>query len=342
MIRNTTNMKIKIFVLTLFSLVTIIGYLGSDAYAENNSYSLELNSDKSRYALLETIHISGTIDFSNSNKFQDAIGISVFNSNYNHTGYLTGVIINDGMFSVDVVIDPQVNRFLFFDEFGNSVGYHYSKDNSYTIRAQYGTVFTEKNIIIFTPENTSGNISEKNFEVITDSTWYILLIPIIVGISIIAALYRIASNKKIRKDPKKRITETDLQNNFSRLSWEDAEDLVGELFKEKGYKVEVGVIGESGEQKRSGDFGIDVRAKTSHETIGIQVKHWVANVTSQDVAKTIGYADPFDKVIIISTKSDFTAQTYTAKNEGQFKKAELWNTEKFKQEIRKYILTSKT
>ena len=137
------------------------------------------------------------------------------------------------------------------------------------------------------------------------------------------------------------ITEADLRNNFSKLSWKDAEDLVGELFKEKGYKIEVGVLSESGEQKRSGDFGIDVRAKNSNESIGIQVKHWTENVKSEDVAKTIGYADPFDKVIIISTKSDFTAQTYTAKNEGQFKKAELWNTDKFKDEIRTHILIEK-
>ncbi len=176
-------------------------------------------------------------------------------------------------------------------------------------------------------------------EEITNPMWYFLLIPIIVGVVIISILYKKPHIKKIRKDPKKRITESDLQNNFSRLDWEDAEDLVGELFKEKGYRVEVGILSESGEQKRSGDFGIDVRAKNSHESIGIQVKHWTANVTSQDVAKTIGYADPFDKIIVISTKSDFTAQTYTAKNDGQFKKAELWNTDKFKDEIRKYILT---
>ena len=128
------------------------------------------------------------------------------------------------------------------------------------------------------------------------------------------------------------ISESDLMNNFAKLTWQDAEDLVGELFKEKGYEIQVGVLTESGEQKRSGDFGIDVRAKTSDESVGIQVKHWTANVTSEDVAKTIGYADPFDKIIIISTKSDFTAQTYTAKNDGQFKKAELWNSEKFKNE----------
>lgn len=334
-------MKIKKIIFLSIFLFVFSGILFSNVYAENNPYSLTLNSDKSRYALSETIHITGTIDFSNSNKFQEAIMVSVFNSNSNHLGHQTAVLIKNGNFDLDVIIDPQINRLLFFDEYGDSVGYHFSKDNQYTIKAQYGDSFVEKNISIFTPKNVNTNISEKTSEIIDISTWFLVIIPIIAGIIVIYISYQKSSLKKARIDPKKRITEADLRNNFSKLSWKDAEDLVGELFKEKGYKIEVGVLSESGEQKRSGDFGIDVRAKNSNESIGIQVKHWTDNVKSEDVAKTIGYADPFDKVIIISTKSDFTTQTYTAKNEGQFKKAELWNTDKFKDEIRTHILIEK-
>ena len=60
-------MKIKKIIFLSIFLFVFSGILFSNVYAENNPYSLTLNSDKSRYALSETIHITGTIDFSNSN-----------------------------------------------------------------------------------------------------------------------------------------------------------------------------------------------------------------------------------------------------------------------------------
>jgi len=333
-------MKIKNIIFLSVFLFSFSGALFSNVYAENNPYSLTLNSDKSGYIFYETIRITGTVDFSNSEKVQNGITISIFNPSSNLTHYTTSMI-TDGTFGWNVIIDPDAKQLVTIDEYGTFVGYHSLNEGAYKIQVQYGDSFVEKNISISSTKTVNANTSEKIFEMIDSSTWFLVIISIIVGIIVIYISYQKSSLKKARIDPKKRITEADLRNNFSKLSWKDAEDLVGELFKEKGYKIEVGVLSESGEQKRSGDFGIDVRAKNSNESIGIQVKHWTENVKSEDVAKTIGYADPFDKVIIISTKSDFTAQTYTAKNEGQFKKAELWNTDKFKDEIRTHILIEK-
>ena len=74
--------------------------------------------------------------------------------------------------------------------------------------------------------------------------------------------------------------------------------------KKKGYSVEV--------TKPTGDFGIDVEAKKDKKFIGIQVKHWKksSNVRFEDVAKTLGVAQKFEKVIIVSTKSGFTPQSW--------------------------------
>ena len=120
------------------------------------------------------------------------------------------------------------------------------------------------------------------------------------------------------------------------------------MFEKKGYTVEVGVRSKSGEMKRSGDFGIDVRATintkkysifTKKEKLGIQVKHWEANVGFDDAAKTMGVSDEYDKVIIVSTKSDFSHQVYQNKKDRKnWKKLELWNSEKFKDELRKHVL----
>ena len=138
----------------------------------------------------------------------------------------------------------------------------------------------------------------------------------------------------------------DLQNNFQRFNEDDAEDLVGLLFEKKGYTVEVGVRSKSGEMKRSGDFGIDVRATintkkysifTKKEKLGIQVKHWENNVGFEDTAKTLGVSQEFNRVIIVSTKAGFTRQAIAHQEQNTYK-LELWDSQKLKDEIYENML----
>ena len=135
------------------------------------------------------------------------------------------------------------------------------------------------------------------------------------------------------------LNELDLQNNFSRFSWQQAEDLVGKLFEKKGYSVTVGVPTADGGTKRQGDFGIDVEAKDEREYLGIQVKHWSMDVGFEDVAKTLGVAQKFNKVIIVSTKSGFTSQAWEHAQKNPYL-IELWDSNKFKNELRQYLISS--
>ena len=127
------------------------------------------------------------------------------------------------------------------------------------------------------------------------------------------------------------LQESDLINNFSRLSWQNAEDLVGLLFQKKGYHVKV--------TQRTGDFGIDVEATNGPEFIGIQVKNWVSNVDYPDIAKTCGGGNRFTKVMIVSTKSGFTSASikFANKDENRYR-LELWDSNRFKQELRQFVI----
>jgi len=127
------------------------------------------------------------------------------------------------------------------------------------------------------------------------------------------------------------LTEADLNDNFRRLSWENAEDLVGTLFSKKGYDSTV--------TQRSGDFGIDVEARTGREFIGIQVKHWNGTVDFDTVAKTLGVQNKYNRVIIVSTKAGFSshALTWANRDENRYR-IELWDTNRFKNELRQYVL----
>jgi HJR/Mrr/RecB family endonuclease len=121
------------------------------------------------------------------------------------------------------------------------------------------------------------------------------------------------------------------------VTWKQAEDLVGKLFEKKGYDVTVGVPTLDGKIKRNGDFGIDVRARNDEHYLGIQVKHWNSNVDFDDVAKTLGVAQEYNKVIIVSTKSGFTPQALQhASNNSSL--IELWDNTRFIQELKDHSL----
>ena len=124
----------------------------------------------------------------------------------------------------------------------------------------------------------------------------------------------------------KSANETDLQDNFSRFTPREMEELTGKLFEKKGYSVEV--------TKQSGDFGIDVWATNKDMKIGIQVKKWKANVGFDDVAKTFGSnLSKANKYIVISTDSFFTNQAMELQRQNSHM-IELWDTDRFKQELR--------
>lgn len=136
-------------------------------------------------------------------------------------------------------------------------------------------------------------------------------------------------------------TNYSLDNFESKLknySWQEAEDIVGKLFEKKGYVIKVGIQTDSGKTKRTGDYGIDVRAKNASEYLGIQVKHWENDVGFEDVAKTLGVSQKFNKVIIISTKSGFTTQALNHGADNHYL-IELWNSEKFKEEVKNHLLS---
>ena len=126
--------------------------------------------------------------------------------------------------------------------------------------------------------------------------------------------------------PQSPINESDLQDGFLKFDWKQMEELTGELFRKKGYSVEV--------TQGSGDYGIDVWAKKDGMTIGIQVKKWRNDVGFEDVAKTLGSnMSKANKYILISTTSFFTPQAW--KHQKQHSTIiELWDTNKFREELR--------
>jgi len=125
------------------------------------------------------------------------------------------------------------------------------------------------------------------------------------------------------------ITESDFTTNFARFSPHEMEQLVSTLFQMKGYKTSVLA-------RTSYDRGIDVEVANSYESIGIQVKHWSNNVDADTVVKTIGASVQYNKAIIISTKTGFTRPAIQEAQKFPYK-LELWDTNRFKNELRAYF-----
>ena len=141
----------------------------------------------------------------------------------------------------------------------------------------------------------------------------------------------------IKKDSetksKDKISSDDIEK-IENITWKEAEDLVGKLFKLKGYTVKIGAISKDGKNKRSDDGGIDVEAEKENEKIGIQVKHWEKNVGFDEVTKTWGVAKGSMKMIIISTKSGFTKRALEFAQKKS--KLQLWNSIQFKKELEEH------
>ena len=130
-----------------------------------------------------------------------------------------------------------------------------------------------------------------------------------------------------------KISEKDLENNFKRFSDYDMEELTGELFKAKGYTVEV--------SSKVNDQKIDVWATTKDGTIiGIQVKHWENNVGHDTVSEVLGSnLGKVTQYIIISTKAGFTKSAIDHQQQHNVI-MNLWDSDKFKNELREHLINN--
>ena len=125
------------------------------------------------------------------------------------------------------------------------------------------------------------------------------------------------------------ITEKDIANGFDRFDPYSFETLVARLFTSKGYKTEV--------TQGSGDMGVDVVARSSSETIAIQVKKWTGNVGGPDVHKTLGSMVSLGATrALVVTTSDFTNQAYDILKGGS--PVELWNGQRLANEFREHLM----
>ena len=131
--------------------------------------------------------------------------------------------------------------------------------------------------------------------------------------------------------PRRELTESDLRNDFKRYNWRDLEQIVGTLFKKKGYRSFV--------TKGSNDKGIDVEAKRGNsELTKIQVKFWKGDVGRPELQSLVGSSITATQAIMISVKSGFTksAKDYAFNTEAKYK-LKIWGREKFHEEIRKQM-----
>ena len=125
------------------------------------------------------------------------------------------------------------------------------------------------------------------------------------------------------------LMESDFVNNFVRYSPNEMEHLVANLFEMKGYRISILA-------RTRYDRGIDVEATNGSESIGIQVKHWSNNVDADAVVKTIGASVQYNKALIISTRTSFTRPAIQEAQKFPYK-LELWDTNRFKTELRTYF-----
>lgn len=111
------------------------------------------------------------------------------------------------------------------------------------------------------------------------------------------------------------------------------EVLVGILFWRLGYNVEV--------TEPIGDYGVDVVAKKDSEVLAIQVKKYTTGnkVSNRDVQRLLGSMHyPKANRAILVTTSYFTEQ---AKQQAEGAPIDLWDGEKLKQMVERYVIEEK-
>jgi len=119
-----------------------------------------------------------------------------------------------------------------------------------------------------------------------------------------------------------------LSNNFAEYTPREFEKFVCDLFRKMGYNVEL--------TPASGDYGIDVVAKTPGNTVAIQVKKYADGnmVGASVVQQTLGamWKVKADQSIIITT-SGFTVYAQEQAREAPIK---LWDQKTLQEIVRKY------
>lgn len=120
-------------------------------------------------------------------------------------------------------------------------------------------------------------------------------------------------------------------SNYAFISPYEFEELVAELFKKMGYDVTL--------TPKSGDYGVDVIARSGGDVIAIQAKKYSKgnNVGNRDVQRLLGAMHlstiKANKGILITT-SEFTVQ---AKEQAKEAPIELWHGEYFNSILFKYL-----
>ena len=131
-------------------------------------------------------------------------------------------------------------------------------------------------------------------------------------------------------------TYHDLQNNFQRYTPEMLEDLVVKLFKAKGFDAR-----KNGKTNQS-DGGIDVIANIQGNEVFIQIKHYG---NSGNPIRSASVRDFYGAVTNVAHRGIFITTSYFTKDSHSFaddpsrtKFLELWDAEKFQDEVRRYLI----
>lgn len=111
------------------------------------------------------------------------------------------------------------------------------------------------------------------------------------------------------------------------------EQIVGLLFRKKGYKVKV--------TRRAGDYGIDVVAEKAEEKIAIQCKLNDSEIKTSNsvIQRALGaLTSPYNatKLIVISTSNEYTIQAEEQAKNAQVP-VELWNRDKLIAEYNAHV-----
>ena len=123
-----------------------------------------------------------------------------------------------------------------------------------------------------------------------------------------------------------------LETDFKNLDGHEFEQIVGKLYRKKGFRVE--------QTPKGADQGVDLIAKKGKITLIIQTKNWKNKVTNTDVLKTSGARQMFHaNYSMIITSSTFTASAKEAiRNSPRIRGTEIIG---LKRQFKKYFVIKK-
>lgn len=131
-------------------------------------------------------------------------------------------------------------------------------------------------------------------------------------------------------------TYRDVKNNFQRYTPEMLEDLVVKLFKAKGFDAR-----KNGKTNQS-DGGVDVIANIQGNEVFIQIKHYGK---SGNPIRSASVRDFYGAVTNVAHRGIYITTSYFTKDSHSFaddlsrtKFLELWDAEKFQDEVRRYLI----